>query len=170
MEVVISSMILVTAVAVFFAALASVQRVSAYEAGRTRALDDLRVTAGTFAKDVRHAQSISAVGWLDPANRAKGARELTMTTYVGSSSATVRYHLVQDAADPTKWNLERESQGGSRLFVIKLTDQSVFRPWPLDVTNVNQIRRVELHMQTEPNRGYQPVVLATEVSLRNVNI
>ena len=155
-ELVVASMILMAALVGFFGSLAAVQRTSSYEAGRTRALDDMRVTASAFAKDARHAVGITSAS----------ASQVVMTTYVGGVEKSVTYRVVTTGGET---NLERLEQGGApRLFVIRLTDSSIFTFTPDDLTAPEDIRLVGIHMETKPTSNDPAVVLATEVLLRNV--
>ncbi|MGH9285034.1 MAG: hypothetical protein ACRD0M_05055 [Acidimicrobiales bacterium] len=164
----VASAILITALAVFLGALASTQRTANYQGGRNRALDDLRITADVFAKDARHARRVvSGVG-----------DSVTLETYVGGVLKDVTYTVVTAGGQT---NLERvTAASASRLFVIRLTDDSIFRydnevcTDPLDPTTCtlpdpSQTRLIRLHMESLPHPNYPPVVLATEVSLRNVS-
>ena len=167
-EMTVASAILVAALAVFLGALASLQRTTQYETGRSRALDEMRITAGQFARDIRHAERITAFREVPG---TESGDLITMSTYVERGRVdTVTNKLQPDPTDPRRSNLVRDSSGGAdRLYVIRLTSKSVFRPYPFPGSgDPSGVRRVELHMQTEPTRDLQPVILATEVSLRNV--
>lgn len=144
------------AVAAIMGGLASMQNVSAYQSAKTRAMDDLRTTAGTFAKDARHAARVVSAS----------EDEVVLETYVGSALQNVRYHVVTTGGER---NLLREAAGGSRLFVIRLTDDSIFEYDVADpATEADRIRRVALHLESKPRTKFPAVVLETEVSLRNV--
>lgn len=136
--------------------LVSMNNMSAYQTGRVRALDDLRITAGVFAKDARHAQEVVSAE----------QNSVEMVTYVQNGvQKVVRYEVVTDSTTGHR-NLERTEAGGApRLFVIRLTDQSIFE---FDSADPAAIRNIGLHMETLPSPKYPPVVLETEVSLRNV--
>lgn len=156
-ELTMASMILMAALVGFFGSLVAVQRTSSYEAGRTRALDDMRITASAFAKDARHAVGITSAA----------DDKVVMTTYVGGVEKSVTYRVVTTAGET---NLERVEDGaGARLFVIRLTDSSIFTFTPGDLTSPEDIRLVGIHMETRPTKNDPPVVLATEVLLRNVS-
>lgn len=166
-ELTVAMAILVAAVAGLMTILVSFQNTAAFQSERNRALDDLRVTAGAFSKDARHASRVTAYLPVD----ASGGSSISFETYVRGTLKIVTYRLVVDPTDSSKWNLERLADGGTRLFVIKLTSNSVFLPAPLpsaDPTSIASIRRVQLHMETKPQVKHPAVVLATEVSLRNV--
>lgn len=156
-EIMIASLILMTALVGFFGSLASLQKTSGYQAGRTRALDDMRITASAFAKDARHASKITSAS----------ASSVTMSTYVQGTLKNVTYRVVTTGGET---NLERvEVAGAPRLFVIRLTDSSIFTFTPNDTTRPADIRLVGIHMETKPTKGDPAVVLATEVLLRNVS-
>lgn len=163
-EIVVASALLLVALTGFLAALASLNTTSAYQSGRSRSLDDLRITAGRFAKDVRHSAGLIS---------AEDDR-VVMSTYVSDSLATVTYEVVT-SADGVR-NLERTvSTGGSQVFVVKLTDDSIFTfdndEDPGDavlVTQPSNTRQVGIHMETKPSVRHPAVVLSTEVTLRNV--
>ena len=170
-EIMIASAILLVALSSFFAAIASLQRVSSYETGRNRSLDDLRVTASAFAKDARHAVRIASAS----------KSEVTMETYVNGSPKLVTYRVF---GPPENRNLERlESGGAPRTFVIRLTSESIFTYNPgqveldppppavplLQLSRPQDVRLVGIRMSSKPTRDDPAVELATEVLLRNVN-
>lgn len=156
-ELTMASLILMAALVGFFGSLVGLQRTSGYEAGRTRALDDMRITASTFAKDARHAVGITSAS----------ASEVVMTTYVGGNPKSVTYRVVTTGGET---NLERiESGAAPRLFVIRLTDSSIFTFTPNVTSAPEDIRLVGIHMETKPTKNDPSVVLATEVLLRNVD-
>ena len=160
-ELMVASAILMIALAGFFASFASLGQTSTYTAGRQRALDDLRITAGVFAKDARHATEIVDFDFSD-------GTEVVMETFVQGVTKQVTYQVVADDDDPSKYNLERVELGGSpRLFVIKLTSESIFTTDNL--SDPSLIRTIGIHMETQPNEKYPAVVLGTEVALRNAD-
>ena len=156
-ELVVASALMLLASGALITILVSMNNMSAYQTGRVRALDDLRITAGVFAKDARHAQEVVEAD----------DNSVEMITYVQNGvQKAVRYEVVTDAATGDR-NLERTEAGGApRLFVIRLTDASIFN---FDSTDPGSVRNIGLHMETRPSTKYPPVVLETEVSLRNVN-
>lgn len=153
MEITVASMMLLAALAAMLSSLISVNNTASYQVHRNRALDDLRLTAGIFAKDARHATSIDSAT----------ADAITMQTYVNGVLKQVRYRVVTTAGET---NLERlEVSGSPRLFVIRLTTSSIFT---YDNPDPAKVRLIGLHMETKPQPQHPPVVLGTEVSLRNV--
>lgn len=152
MELTVACAILLAALAVFFGAIASLQQTSAYQSTRSRSLDDLRLTAGIFAKDARHATGVTSIA----------ADKVVMNTYVNGTVTPVTYEVIVSGAER---DLKRTVNGGSQLFVIKLTDASIFS---FDSADPATVRRINLHMETQPSTRYPAVVLGTEVSLRNV--
>ena len=156
-ELVVASALMLLASGALITVLVSMNDMSAYQTGRVRALDDLRITAGIFAKDARHAQEVVQAD----------DNSVEMITYVQNGvQKAVRYEVVTDSTTGDR-NLERTEAGGApRLFVIRLTDASIFN---FDSTDPASIRNIGLHMETLPSTKYPPVVLETEVSLRNVN-
>lgn len=150
----IASAMLLAALVGFFATLASLQRTSAYEQGRTRALDDLRNTADIFAKDARHSLGVIA----------ETPTSVVFKTYVGTSGSvqTVTYRVQSNNGE---LDLEKVTGTARQLFVVKLTAASIFT---YDNAAPSQVRRIGLHMESQPDTHYPPVVLGVEVSLRNV--
>lgn len=164
-EIIVASAILLLALTGFLSSLASLHTTSGYQSGRSRSLDDLRITAGRFAKDIRHSAGLTL---------AEDSR-VVMSTYVNGVLSTVTYEVVT-GGDGVR-NLERTvSTGGSQVFVVKLTDDSIFT-FDNDedlgdgvlVTAPANTRQVGIHMETKPSKRHPAVVLSTEVTLRNVS-
>lgn len=158
-EVMIASAMLLAALTGFFATLASLQRTSAYEQGRTRALDDLRNTADIFAKDARHSLGVIS----------ESSTAVTFKTYVGQAGTvkTVTYQVKSNGGELDLQKLTQTSSGtATQLFVVKLTSNSIFT---YDSATPLLVRTIGLHMESQPDTRYPPVVLGVEVSLRNVS-
>ena len=161
-ELIIASALLMMAMVSFLATLGSMQKTANYQATRNQALDDLRTTAGVFAKDARHAQLITLAR----------PDEVVMDTYVSGQIKSVRYQVVMNGAER---DLVRIVDGGAeRVFVIRLTSASIFSydipqaDLDSDPQKASRVRRAQLIMESRPSKSHPPVVLSTEVSLRNV--
>ena len=153
-EITVASAILMIALVGFMATLTSLQNTTAYESGRTRALDDLRITAGVFSKDARHAIAVTSAT----------SSQVVLRTYVNGTPTNVTYRVISVGGQRDLQRLQ--SSGPPRLFVIKLTDATIFE---FDNPNPAGVRQIRLHMETKPSVKYPPVVLATEVALRNAS-
>lgn len=164
MEVVVASAILVLALATFLGGLDRTSKTEAFTSARQESLDSLRIAATEFARDARAATSITAIS----------TTSVRFIQYLGPGTADTLWEVYTDA-DGSK-HLRRVRAPGTaqesvRLFLVDLTEETIFlgRPTEPDGSVLPQnIRRIELHMSTQPLAKYPDVDLTTEVSLRNV--
>jgi hypothetical protein len=116
--------------------------------------------ADTFAKDARHAQSISD----------NQPNKLVMMTYDGAVSFTtptqVTYEVINEA-DGT-WTLHRTRGTSTRVFNIRLTTAQVFAYNDGSTVPPADVRSIRITVETKLDQRHSPVSLSTEVHLRNV--
>ena len=162
LEVTIAAMLLIVALGAFSAGLARTQKTSNYATEREKSLDDLRLAAAEFTRDARQAAEVTT---------ATTAR-VSFDQYLEVNAAHPGAEIVE-----TTWEvintagglqLKRTRNGGERVFLVKLTSDTVFEYEPNVFTAVGEIRRIRLFMSTKPLQKYPDVDLTVEVSLRNV--
>lgn len=152
----VASMIMAVAAAVFLSSLVSTQNTEQYTRLRNEALDDLRLMANTFAKEARQATAVTAN---DPSR-------VVMVTRVSGTPTTVTWEVVTSGGVS---NLRRVAGTSTRTFVIKLVSTSVFT-YNNSATTIpaSTVRTVRLDLATKLSSRYPAVSIGTEVSLRNV--
>jgi len=155
LEVMVASAVLLVALATFFSTLARLGQTESYALAHQRSLDDLRLAADSFSRDTRQAARVIS----------GTTSRLEFDQYVGPGLARTVWEVFTDA-NGTR-NLRRTRGGGTAVFVVALTDQTVFEYRPSSTTP-DEIRRVQLFMSTKPLKDYPAVNLTTEVTLRNV--
>ena len=155
LEVVVASAVLVVALATFFSVMARLGQTESYALARQRSLDDLRLAADEFSRDARQAVEVIS----------GTPSRLEFDQYVGPAVARTVWEVFADA-DGNR-HLRRTRAGGTRTFLVALTDQTVFEYRPSAATP-SEIRRVRVFMSTQPLERYPAVNLTTEVTLRNV--
>lgn len=148
---VVATSILLAALVAFFAALASSQSTSGYATSRTQSLDELRVVASVFSRDARQASSATLCA-------TPPCSLVTLGTYVNGDPRTVVWRA-ELAPATGRIDLKRTDGLTTQIYQVALTNQNVFV--------APEANRLKLTMATKPLRTYPPVVLETEVSLRN---
>lgn len=154
LELVLAATLLLMATASFFSTLSATQSSASFATLRQQTLDDLRRTSDVFAKDARQASAV-----LDGMSPGR----VDFLTYVGGDERVVTYEVVEVDG---RLNLERREGTVRRLFVVHLTDASVFDP---DSPNPSEVRTIRILLTTQPNPDRPAVDLVTEVALRNVD-
>lgn len=126
---------------------------------RNDALDQLRVMAATFTKDVRQGIEATAIS----------TSSVTFDTYVNGTVQSVTWSVATSGADKV---LKRKvGSGTASTFVIDLTTDQVFSfgdgvdPSAVDPSTVD---RIGLDLATQPDPRHPPVELSTTVEMRNV--
>ncbi len=156
-EVLVASVLLLSALGVALSTLDSQTRTSVYSQQRSVALDSLRQMATTFSKDVRSSTGATAAT----------SSDLTVRTYTGGTATTngtlttVRWRAFAD-------RLERTSGGTTRTFVVDLVSPAVFSYVPDTAADPATVRRVGISLGTVPDPRFPAVTLETEVEMRNV--
>ncbi len=151
-ELVVTSAVLLVALAAALSTLGSATRTARFADDRGQALDDLRVMAATFSKDVRQATQATEATPTD----------LVIDTYLGGTLTTVTW-----SASATELTRQVGSQTPT-VYVIDLTTPNVFSYYG-DEAVVSNVNRVRLSLATQPDPNYDPVVLQTDVEMRNVS-
>lgn len=153
LEMVIATSLLTLALAAFLASLGSSESATEFATSRNRSLDELRLAASAFSREARQATS----ALVDP-----GGTSVTFSTYVnGVLKPNILWRTISAGGEI---NLERVDNGVSpatvRIYPLRLTTANVFIKAPGTLT---------LNMATMPKPKFPPVVLTTEVSLRNAS-
>ena len=121
---------------------------------RNDSLDQLRVMAANFSKDLR--QGIQATS-ISPS-------AITFQTYVDGAVQTVTWNVVTTSTDET---FQRTVGAATpTVYVVKLTTASVFDYF--GTVDPKQVTRVRLALATQPDVRHPPVEVATVVEMRNV--
>ena len=155
-EVIVASLMLAIAAAVFLTSLVSTQNTEQYTRLRNEALDDLRLMANVFAKEARQATAVTT----------NNPSRVVMWTRVDGTATPVTWEVVTVGGVS---NLRRVTSSSTRVFVIKLVDTAVFT-YNSSATQIpaSTVRTVRLDLATKLSSRYPAVSLGTEVSLRNV--
>lgn len=148
-EVMIASALLLVALVTLLSALSSVTESSVRTADRSASLDQLRLMAANFGKDVRQANRVSAAT----------SSTITLETLVGGVPSSVRWTATDE-------QLTRTVGSASQVFVIDLTAAEIFSYQ--GETTPSKIRRVRMSLATQPDPRRPPVALETETEMRNV--
>lgn len=152
LEMVIATTILSIALVAFLASLGSSQSTSEFAASRNRSLDELRLAAAAFTREARQASSATLCA-------TPPCSSVTLATYVdGIFTPAIVWRAEVDAATG-RIELKRTDGSTTRVFAAALTSANVFA--------APAVNRLKLTMATKPKTNYPPVVLETEVSLRN---
>lgn len=156
LEVIITTALLSLALAGFLGSLGSSQEVSSFTETRTRALDDMRVAAATFAREARQGTAASST-----------PTSIILSTYLGGSTAILT---------PTQvtWSLAVPA-GGSTVDLIREVTTATPRDLPPLVLGAGgsefrydaTTKTVTMILVTRPSPKHLPVRLETEVTLRN---
>lgn len=156
-EVLIASVLLMVALGIALSSLDSQTRTASYSQQRSEALDDLRLMANTFARDVRASTGATAAT----------SSDLTIRTVSGGtgttpgSVTTVRWRAFDD-------RLERTVGGATRTFVVDLVSSAVFSYVPDTPADPASVRRVSVALGTVPDPRFPAVTVETQVEMRNV--
>jgi len=154
LEVVIATVVLAIASLALTGSLTSATHASTYAQRRNEALDDLRVMAASFSKDVRQGIEVSTA---EP-------DELTFSTYIDDEVHDVTWRAVTSGGEE---RLERVIDGTIiRVFVVDLTTPAIFSYF--GEADPASVSRVRLNLATQIDDRFDAVELATEVEMRNV--
>ena len=154
LEVTMTTLLLSIAIVAMLGAVNRATTQATFSQRRNEALDDLRVMAAIFSKDVR--QGIVATE-VTPS-------EFAFDTYVGSEEHSVSWHAVTTTHGDS---LVRSVDGAvAATYVVDLTTSSVFSYF--GETIPSQVNRVRLSLYTASDERFGPVGLSTEVEMRNV--
>jgi type II secretory pathway component PulJ len=157
-ELVITSALLLVVLLTVFNALDSVSGVQAYQADRTRNLDDMRNVINKMTKEIRQATAVEEI--TDPTVNTLASSSLTYTTSLNGTATSITY-----AATGTM--LTRKVGAGTAFTVLNnLASTTIFtRTRATDVTGVQW---VEIDLTVNPaRRPTTTLELQSEVNLRN---
>lgn len=154
LEVVITVAILAVAVFALLNTLDNATKAHSFTVERNEALDDLRLMADVFAKDVR--QGIEATTVLPT--------EFTFDTYIDAAQHEVTWRTRTVSGSD---RLERVVDGTTTsVYIVDLTTQEVFSYF--DESVPANVSRVRIALATQPDPRFAPVGIETEVEMRNV--
>jgi prepilin-type N-terminal cleavage/methylation domain-containing protein len=132
---------------------------SQFSLDRNEALDQLRVMAANFTKDVRQGIEATAIS----------RSSVTFNTYVNGTVQSVTWSVLTVAGSE---ELQRKvGTGTATPYVIDLTTNQVFSfgdgvdPATVDPSSID---RIGLDLATQPDPRHPPVDLSTVVEMRNV--
>lgn len=154
-EVMIGVALLGIAVVAMLGTLNRTTETARYAELRNQSLDQLRVMAATFGKDVRQAVRATAID----------DNRLTIDTYVDGAlrSITWRVEPTSDGRD----RFERFATGVDPVeYVVDLTSPAVFSYE--GKTDPLQVNRVRLTLATRPDPRHPAVSIETDLEMRNV--
>lgn len=138
LEMVVTVAVLSVAIVAILGALGRATTTATFAQKRNEALDDLRLMAATFGKDVR--QGVAAA--------VATPTQFSFSTYVDGDVEDVVWRAVTGGAEGDR--LERVVNGGtSNVFVIDLTTRDVFSYF--DAPNAASVSRVRLSLYTVPD-------------------
>ena len=151
-ELMIASAILIIVLMATFSSFETVSNAQAYQADRTKSLDEMRVVLNQMTKELRQATSVN--------DCTPTPNTITFTTALAGVSTTIIY-----AASGTV--LTRQVGAGSALPVLTtLASTNIFTCVSAD--NVTGVQWVEMRLQVAPARSPNTtLVLDSEVNLRN---
>ena len=153
-EMVVTVSVLSIAIIALLSSLERATTTAGFAERRNRALDELRIMAANFGKDVRQGTQAITVS---PTN-------FSFDTYVDGEVHNVTWRAVTGGDED---RLERVVDGTLIVtYVVDLTTTAVFSYF--GETDPAQVNRVRLALATQPDDRYQPVGLSTELEMRNV--
>lgn len=155
LEMVVVVALFSVVIATLLAALDRATTTTSFAQRRNESLDDLRVMAAAFSKDVR--QGVGAT--------SASPTSFSFSTYVDGTEQALTWRAVSDAGG---FRLERVVDGGvANVYVVELTTTSVFSYFgEVDPARVNRVR---MALATRPDERFAAVGLTTEVEMRNVD-
>lgn len=152
LELVIATSLLVIALGSFVRGLSSTQRMASFASTRQVTLDELRLTADRFAKDVRRATRVTE----DPTS----TRFAFEVEHHGRQVPVV-YEVVDEAGVPT---LRRSFGDGEKVVVSHLVDRNVFTP---NSDHAADVCEVAISLATQPHPSHPAVEIHASANLRN---
>lgn len=154
LEVMICVGLLAVAVVSILGTLGRTTEAAHYSELRNQSLDQLRLMAANFGKDVRQAVGTSTT---EP-------DRMVIQTYVNGALTTVTWR-VRELADGSE-QFERLASGLDPIVhVVDLTTDQVFA---YDDPDETRVTRVRLALATQPDDRYPAVSLETDLEMRNV--
>ena len=155
LEMAVTTAVLSVAIVAILASLGRATTTSTYTQERNAALDDIRIMAATFGKDVRQGIAAESVT----------PTQFAFSTYIDDEVHDVVWRAVNSGTGGER--LERVVDGGvANVYVVDLTFLGVFSYF--GEATPSQVSRVRLDIYTEPDPRFGPVGLSTEVEMRNV--
>jgi len=124
---------------------------------RNESLDQLRIMAANFTKDIRQATGATAID-------AATLSSVTVNTYVNGTIQSVRWRVVTGSDGD---QLQRTVGSATPItYVVDLTTPQVFDFF--GATDPTAVNRVGLNLATQPDARHPSVELSTIVEMRNV--
>ena len=160
-ELVITSALLLVVLLTVFNALDSVSGVQAYQADRTKNLDDMRNVIDKMTKEIRQATAVEEI--TDPNATTVASSSLTYTTAINDTATSITYAV-------SGTSLTRKVGTNSAFTVLANLDPAstatlFTRTRATDVTGVQW---VEIDLSVNPaRRPTTTLELKSEVNLRN---
>ena len=151
-ELVITSALLLVAVATALTALSSGFGTSTYATARSKSLDDLRIMAAVFGKDARQAVDV----------KVATSAVVKMNTYVNGTVKEVTWSAADDRLTRTVVGTPTEN----RVYLVDLTTTAVFSYY--GETDAAKVTRVRLSAATQPLGNHPPVEIVSDAEMRNV--
>ncbi len=149
-EVSITSVLLMVILLAVFSQLDSISGAQAYQADRTKNLDDMRGVLNQMTKELRQASTVS--------ESVSTATTITFSTAVNGTSTQMTYTA-------TGTTLTKQAGAGTAFTLLKnLASTSLFT-----YTSANSgVQWVEINLQVTPARSpATTLVLDSEINLRN---
>ncbi|HVM40520.1 MAG TPA: hypothetical protein VM618_07045 [Acidimicrobiia bacterium] len=158
LEVMIGVGLLSIAVVTILGTLGRTTETARYSELRNQSLDQLRLMAANFGKDVRQARRVTAADLVN-------GDEVSLQTYVDGVLTNVTWRVRPD--DSGAFRFERVGASiDPVIYVVDLTSSNVFSYF--DKTDVLQINRIRLNLATAPDPRHPAVSLETDLEMRNV--
>lgn len=160
-ELMITSALLLVVLLAVFNALDSVSSAQAYQADRTKVLDDMRNVINKMTKELRQATAVEEI--TDPTLTELSSSSLTYTTSINGTATSITYAvtgttLTRKVGTAAAFTVLPNLNPGSTATLFKRTR----------ATDVTGVQWVEIDLSVNPARRPSTTLeLKSEVNLRN---